>query len=262
LVKGTLMIRRALTVAMVALTLSASRADERALAERPAGEAAPARIQDASRAGSFLAFTQAAALDAQALFAAGAAGYDGARGTAMFEASAEARVWGPIAVRGGAVYTGDRLRPSFGVRVQALSERSPGLDGSVGVFYRPEGLTEPEGELETIVAAGRHLGRTYVVGNLVYGQDPEGRERDGELRLAVLHPATARLVLAVDGRARLAIGSSAARGEPQADALFGPTAALSLGPVALTLQTGASALRRDDHTTFGAFVLGGLATAF
>src|SRR5205085_1684538 len=134
--------------------------------------------------------------------AAAGGGYDGARGSGLFEATAEVRVWGPVAVRGGAVYTGDDkgLRPTFGVRVQALREAAHGLDATVGAFYRPEGLTEPEGEVEAVVAAGTHLGRTYVLGNLVYGQDPEGNERDGEVRLAAMASTAPWLLLGFDGR--------------------------------------------------------------
>src|SRR4051812_38343912 len=127
---------------------------------RPPTSAEPrtAKVERASAAGTFLPLTHAPALGSAAS-AAGAGGYDSARGTALLEAFAEARLWGPIAARAGAVYTsGDqRLRPSVGGRVQLLREGEHGADASVGVFYRPEGLTEPEGELEAVLAGARHL---------------------------------------------------------------------------------------------------------
>jgi hypothetical protein len=226
----------------------------------------PNPVADSAAVGSFLPFTHPAALDTQTAYASGTAGFDSARNTGMYEAAAEVRLWGPLSIRGGAVYarSNQRLRPSFGARVQALRESRNGLDGSLGVFYRPEGLTEAEGELEAVLSAGVHLGATYLVGNLVYGQDPEGRERDGEVRVAALRPVASRLLLGVDGQMRFDLGSSKpGKVEPALDAFFGPAATVLLGPVALLFHAGGSAFRLDGATTsFGAFVLGGVGTAF
>jgi hypothetical protein len=214
--------------------------------------------------GNFLFLSHAAAVGGQAGFASAGGGYDAARSSALFEATAEARVWGPLAVRGGAVYTGNdqRLRPSFGVRLQALREAAHGLDATVGAFYRPEGLTEPEGEVEAVIAAGAHVGRTYVLGNLVYGQDPEGKERDGEVRLGAVAPIASRLLLGLDSRLRFDLGSRAAgRGEPALDLLVGPTATVPLGRVALLLQGGASVVKMTAVEA-GPFVLAGLGSSF
>jgi hypothetical protein len=227
--------------------------------------AAPARVEASAAAGTFLAFTHAASLETQRAYGVGVGGYDSARGTGLFEATAEVRLWGPLALRGGAVYTSgdDRLRPSFGARVQVLRESASGLDASLGVFYRPEGLTEPEGEVEAVLSAGRHLGASYVLGNLVYGQDPEGNERDGEVRLAALHPVAANLLLGLDGRLRFDLGSKARAGkvEPELDALIGPAASWTVGPLALLLHAGGSAYRTTT-TAYGVFVLAGLGSSF
>jgi hypothetical protein len=217
--------------------------------------------------GSFLPFTQPASIDRQRAYALGVSGYDTARHTGTFEAAAEVRLLGPIAVRGGAVYTnGNRvLRPSFGARAQLLHEARQGVDGAVGVFYRPEGLTEPEGEIESVLSVGAHAGRTYFLGNLLYGQDPEGTERDGELRLAALRPVRARFLIGVDGRLRVDLGSDPAKlaqhHEPTMDAMVGPSATALVGPVALSLQGGGSALRLQGSTAFGMFVGVGIGTA-
>jgi hypothetical protein len=224
--------------------------------------------RQSASAGRLLVHTHPAALDGQAALVSALGGYDSARRTGLFEAAAEVRVWGLLSVRGGAVYTsGDgRLRPSFGGRLQLLAESARGLDGAIGVFYRPEGLTEPEGELEAVVSAGRHAGETYLAANLVYGQDPEGNERDGELRLAAVHPLAERLLLGLDGKLRFDLGSDRARqahrGEPRLDAVAGPLLTLFVGPVAILAQAGASAVAFSDRTAFGAFVVSGLAGAF
>jgi hypothetical protein len=214
--------------------------------------------------GSFLAFSQPASLGAQAAYGTGIAGYDSSRKAGLFEAAAEARLWGPVSLRGGAIYIrgAERARPSFGARLQALQESRNGIDGSFGVFYRPEGLTEPEGELEAVISVGGHLGATYLLSNLVYGQDPEGNERDGELRIGALRPVASRLLVGLDGRLRVALGSPSAKHEPTLDALVGPAATALVGPVAFLLQAGGSAVRLDTRATYGMFVLGGIGAAF
>ncbi len=60
------------------------------------------------------------------------------------------------------------------------------MDGAVAVLYKAEGFNEPEGEIELVLSAGKRLGRTMLLANLAYGQDPEARERDGEVRAAAL----------------------------------------------------------------------------
>lgn len=243
-----------------------ARAQEGGIDREGSSTAGDPTAQSASD-GSFLPFTQAASIDRQRAYALGVTGYDSARRSGTFEAAAEVRVWGPIAIRGGAVYTnGDRvLRPSFGGRVQLLHEGRQGVDGAVGVFYRPEGLTEPEGEIESVLSVGGHAGRTYLLGNVLYGQDPEGSERDGELRLAALRPVRARFLVGVDGRLRLDLGSDPAklaqRNEPTMDAMFGPSVTALLGPIALSLQGGGSAVRLRGSTALGTFVGVGIGTA-
>jgi hypothetical protein len=158
------------------------------------------------------------------------------------------------------------MRPSLGARVQLLDERRFGIDAGAAVFYRAEGFTEPEGEIETVFTVGRHLGASYLLANLVYGQDPEGRERDGELRLGLLHPLGTRFLLGVDSRARVDLGSERTRraehGEPTADLLVGPAGTVRIDLFVLCLQGGASAVRTVGQTTWGAFVLAGLGSAF
>jgi hypothetical protein len=225
----------------------------------------PTTTGTSAAAGAFLPFTLSAAIDRQGALGSAVGGYDGGHKAGVFEAAAEVRVFGPVALRGGAVYSGagDRMRPSLGARVQALRESRHGVDGAIGVAYRPEGLSELEGELEAVLSLGAHLGLTYFTGNLAYGQDPEGHERDGELRLAALHPLGGRLLIGGDARLRFDLGSQAAKQEPRLDAVVGPVASVIAGPVALLMQAGASALKLQGRSTsVGALVLGGVGTSF
>jgi hypothetical protein len=211
----------------------------------------------------------APSLPSQAGQVASAGGYDGARASAVMESHAELRLWGPLAVRAG-LSLGDganRARPSVGARLQLLSQRHHGVDGAVGVFYRAEGLTEPEGEVETVVAVGARRGAAAAIVNLAYGQDPEGRERDGEVRAAALWLRSPRLNLGVDARWRFDLGSAPARlaaaREPTYDLDAGPVVAVVVGPVALSAHAGASVLgRMGAPARIGMIALGGVGTAF
>ena len=174
-------------------------------------------------------------------------------------------------MRGGAELsdTVHRLRPSIGARLQLLSQARHGVDGAVAVMYRAEGFNEPEGEIETVLSVGRRMGRTMLIGNVAYGQDPEARERDGELRAAVLVGVGQRadIHIGVDARWRFDLGSETAKlmasREPSYDVDIGPVAALPLGPVALIAHAGVSAFRRvGDSVRVGAVALGGVGASF
>ncbi|HXU81604.1 MAG TPA: hypothetical protein VN914_09415 [Polyangia bacterium] len=223
-----------------------------------------ASLPRSAGSGGLLAFTSGASVEGQRAIGSAFGGYDSTRKSGLFEAAAEARIWKGLSLRGGALYSGssDTLRPSFGARYQFLTEGGQGIDGSLGVFYRPEGLTEPEGEIETVLSAGSHLGQTYLLANLVYGQDPEANERDGEVRIAALHPVGSMVFLGLDGRVRFDLGSKATKLEAKLDAVAGPVATVLVGPVALVAQGGVSALRLKDSTSYGAVVLGGLGSSF
>jgi hypothetical protein len=256
-------IQHALLVAVVAGTPAVAWAQE-ADVERPAAPAA--EISAAVREGLFLPSTLAPRVGAVPALVSAFGGYDGARGAPIASATAEVRLWGPIAIRGGAEYSQARkeARPTIGGRVQLLRQERQGVDGALGVFYRPEGFTEPEGEIETFVSLGRRFDRLAVLGNLVYGQDPEGNERDGELRVASLY-AMGRWTLGVDARLRFAIGaqkSAMAMSEPQLDLLAGPIATVIAGPVALFSELGPSLLKVAGHTSVGVAGLMGIGSVF
>jgi hypothetical protein len=238
--------------------------------DRPApssADATPARATVAS--GGFLSLTQAASLEGRRAAGIAVAGVDSARDSASAEVATEARLGGPVVLRAGVQYGTDsrQTRPSVGLRAQLLSEGRHGVDGAVGAVYKPEGLTEPEGEVEASLAVARHLGSIYAIGNVVYGQDPEGNERDGELRLAALAPVGSHATLGFDGRARIDLGSRQAtlmaHHEATFDLLAGPSASVLVGPVALLVQAGASAVTfHGESMRVGAFGLLGGGAAF
>jgi hypothetical protein len=218
--------------------------------------------------GAFLPLTMHARVGDQGAYLTSTAGYDGGRSSGLVQGTAEVTVWGPIAIRAGAVYAEsvNTLRPTFGAHVQALRQERHGIDASVAVVYKPEGLTEGEGEIETILAFGRRQGRWNLLGNLVYGQDPDLQEADTEMRLAALC-GFGRVQVGIDTRLRLGLKSKPTQDprqrlfEADADVVAGPTGMLVLGPVALIGQVGVSAIKVGGWQT-GAIGLAGFGASF
>jgi hypothetical protein len=171
-------------------------------------------------------------------------GYDGGRKSGVLDFAAELHLWGPITLRGGGVYTsnGNTLKPSVGALVQLFTDAGSGLAGSAGVFYKPEGLTEPEGEIEASFALGLRRERTTLVANLTYGQDGEGTERDGEVRLGGVYRVASRFYVGADSRFRFSLGSAKV-GEPDYDLVAGPLATLVVWDLAVTAQVGVAAVK-------------------
>jgi len=228
-------------------------------------ERAPS-IDVAAQAGLLLPLALTPRVGDVAAIGMGLGGYDSARRTGIATAAVEARIWGPIALRAGAAYSASRdgARPTVGARAQLLQQSAHGVDGALGVFYRPEGFTEPEGEIETFICVGRRWDRLSLIGNLVYGQDPEGNERDGEVRLGALY-GKQRWTFGVDSRMRFAIGaqrSAQAMAEPKFDLLAGPIATVTVGPLALLAEAGPSILRVGGQTSVGVVAMAGIGAVF
>ena len=226
-------------------------------------------LERAMAAGALLPLTLSPAVGAVPATAVGYGGYDGARGSAVAQAFAEVRLSRRLALRGGTEFsdTTHRARPSVGARLQLISQQSQGVDGAVSVFYRAEGFNEAEGEIETVVAIGRRFGRAALFANLAYGQDFEGHERDGELRLAALARVGNRMQVGVDGRWRFDLGSETAKlqasNEPTYDVDAGPVATLSVGPIAVVAHAGASVVRRVGRdAVLGVIGLAGVGASF
>jgi hypothetical protein len=254
----------AIACALVAMpaTLHAQQADADVEREAPA-----APTQRGMDDGVFVPLTLAPEVGSTRAFASAHAGYDGATNSAIIESAAEASLWGPVSLRGGASYSNgtQRMRPSAGGRVQVMRQGRHGIDGSIAIFYKAEGFTEAEGEIESFVSIGRRIGRLSLLGNIVYGQDPEGNERDGELRAAVLHHA-GRFVLGLDTRLRFALGAQRGRAatvEPKVDLAAGPLATVAVGSLALFVEAGPRLIRFADRgTAVGISGIGGVGAAF
>jgi len=217
--------------------------------------------------GAFLPETLSARLGSVPVFAFGSGGYDSSRGGPLIDSAVEVEIWGPFAIRAQTTYSNDtdRMRPSIAGRVQLLRQEKHGIDGALTVFFKTEGFTETEGEIETFASVGRRFEQVSVIGNLVYGQDPEGNERDGEVHAAAFHQS-GRVLVGLDSRVRFAIGTQhghAATTEPKFDLMGGPVATIAAGPIAVFAEVGPSAFQlADNPTKVGVAALGGLGAAY
>lgn len=199
------------------------------------------------------------------------AGYDESHDGATAMASADVRLFGPIGVRAGVTYLSALPRdegawqPHVMVRGQVLRQAAHGLDLTLGAAYRLERFTPDAGMLQASVAVGRRWDRIAAIGNLAYGQDPEGDDREGDVRVAALYEATEALHVGMEGRARFDLFSNdqrrAARSEHELDFAVGPVAALSFGTWALLAQAGLAGARVVD-TKVGALAQAGVGAAF
>jgi hypothetical protein len=226
-------------------------------------------VRGAVESGSFLPLSLTPRVGAVAAQAAGYGGYDSAENAGVMTSFAEARIYGPLALRAGATLNdgGEELGPFVGGRVQLLTEAAQGIDGAAALFYKAEGFDEPEGELELVLSVGKRVGRTLLIGNLAYGQDPEGNERDGELRAAALFRLAPSVHLGVDAQGRFDLGSDREKlrktTEPTYDLDAGPVLTCALGPIAVMAHGGLSVVRRLERSAdVGVVALGGLGTAF
>lgn len=221
----------------------------------------------ATSAGAFLPQTLSAQVGSVPVFAFGSGGYDSTRRGPLVDAAVEAHVWGPFALRVQTAYSNDtaRMRPSVAGRVQLLRQERHGIDGTLTVFYKTEGFTEAEGEIETFASIAHRFRFITLVGNLVYGQDPEGNERDGEVRATAFHQGR-WLMLGLDSRVRFALGTQhgrAATSEPVFDFMGGPVATVAAGPVAIFAQAGPSAFElANSSARVGFAALAGLGAAY
>jgi hypothetical protein len=179
-------------------------------------------------------------------------GYDGAKHSPMWTLSVEARIIGRLVFVAGAGYTAElpntpTLRPQIGFRMQLLDQAGQGIDGAVAVTYRQDMFSTEGGFFQGAIALERRLGKVRLLSNLLYGQDGEGDDHDGEARLAAMFQANRGLLIGLDGRYRHSLDSTDpnrfARERPEYELLAGPTASYTRGSWAVMAETGISTVR-------------------
>jgi len=237
-------------------------------AQEPAGpDARSGGAQDVTR---FLASTQSAAVEPSAAVTAAWGGYDGAARAPVFSVGTEVRVVRRVSLIAGVAYGSTSassigLRPQLGMRVQLLEQSAAGVDASATVMFRQDRFTAEDGLFQGSLAVGRTFGETSTVLNVVYAQDGEGDDHEGELRMAAVRRIHGGLHVGIEGRYMHAIASTdphrAALGTPSMEAKAGPLIAYLLGSWAFFAEVGVCS-RETSHLDNGVTTLGGIATTF
>jgi hypothetical protein len=150
-------------------------------------------------------------------------GYNGGAGRATVSASVEARVIARASVFANVQFGGiyDHGKPAVGAAYQIIDPRKSDYGLRVSGAYKPEGFSEPEGEIEAVVVASRKLGANVVRAMAAYGQDPEGAESDFEVGASYNHRVADRLVVGATTRWRRAIRIKPGKMEPNWDLISG-----------------------------------------
>jgi len=174
----------------------------------------------------------------------GVVSWNGASKTTSVDLNGEVQLFGPVRLVLRVDNVFDKARPGIGAAVQWLDERKHGVSSSAYFSYKAEGFTEPEGELEGLVSFGKQLGAVHGTLNLAYGQDPEGRERDGEAALGLHIEPLHGLFTGVIGRYRDALGSNGDKATGiLRDALGGLSATYVIGSFGVTGTAGVAGIK-------------------
>jgi len=182
---------------------------------------------------------------------------NGASDTTSVDLNGEIQVYGPVRLVLRVDNITHKARPGIGAGVQLLDERKHGVSSSAYFAYKAEGFTEGEGELEALVSFGKQLGAVHGTLNVAYGQDPEGKERDGELALGLHIEPIHGLFTGVVGRFRDALGSNGDKGTGiLRDALGGASATYVIGNFGVTALAGVAGV---ETTTSGSMKTGAAA---
>jgi hypothetical protein len=218
----------------------------------------------------FLPTTTSAVVGSAAAVTNAWGGYDGAARAPTFSVGTELRLFRRVSLVGGVAYgnavaADAGLRPQLGARVQLFGQAASGVDASVGFLFRQDRFAAEAGLFQGSLALGRSFGKTATVVNVVYGQDGEGDDHEGEVRLAALRHVHGGLHVGVEGRYMHSLDSTdphrAMNGTPSMEALAAPMVAYTAGTWAFIAEAGVAS-RQTAHLDSGLLALGGIGTTF
>jgi hypothetical protein len=189
-----------------------------------------------------------------------AVSYNGASDDTRLDLNGEVQVIGPLRLVLRVDNVTDKARPGIGAALQFLDEAKHGAAASAYFTYKAEGFTEAEGELELLVSLGKQLGPARGTFNVAYGQDPEAKERDGEIALGLHVEPIRGLFAGVIGRYRDALGSDGDKGTGVIrDVLGGASATYAVGRFGVTAQAGFTGVETATSGSMATGVAGALA---
>lgn len=199
----------------------------------------------------------------------GWSGYNGATDTPVFTSTAEVWIVPRVSLVAGLGTTTQpgpvSERAQGGARVLILDQQHHGVNAGVGFMYRKDRFTNEDGMLEWSAMVSRRFGATLAVANIIYAQDGEGDDREGEIRVVGVHDLGSGLHLGLDNRVRESLGSSdphrAQHSNPTLEFNAGPLLAYTIGRWSLMTEAGVSGQKVDRLHT-GMLILGGLGASF
>jgi hypothetical protein len=175
-------------------------------------------------------------------------GWGGAHAQAIGAISAEGLLLGRLTIRAGVDYDAGKTRPSAGASYVLYSPEDHPVGVLVGLAYKPEGLTEPEGEVEGTVALSHKLGNALASASITYGQDADFNTHDGEIALAAVQPLSKSVALGGVTRARHGLGSATDLGA-RWDGLAGALARMQVDDYTVTAVVGSEIIGVDPGGT-------------
>ena len=164
-------------------------------------------------------------------------GWGGAHAQAIGAMSAEGLIGGRLTIRAGVDYDAGRSRPSASASYVLTDASTHAVGVLIGVAYKPEGLTEPDGEMEATIAAAHMIGASRLSASVTYGQDADFKEHDGEVALADVTPIAKRIAVGGLTRYRNGLGSATDLGA-RWDGLAGGLARVQIDQYVLTFVGG------------------------
>ena len=170
-------------------------------------------------------------------------GWNGGDRRAVVAAAIEATVLPGLSVLANATYGGisDHARPAIGVAYQLLDPRGGNIGARLSLSYKPEGFTEPDGEIESVLVLSRPIPNGVLRGMVAYGQDPDRHEADAEGGASLVQRITPDVV--VGGTFRYRRGLVLKPGEPSWDLVGGAIGAVAFGRSRLELLLGADSVK-------------------
>jgi len=202
--------------------------------------------RESQRSGAFLPWTLGPSVSSQRALGFVTGGYDAAWSRGLFEAGAEAVVWGPIALRAGGSYVEaqERVRPWFGAHAQLLRQQRHGVDGALAVQYRAGGFNLVPA-LESSLALGRHGERSGLFLQATYGVGLQDGERYVDVRVAATRSLGEHALVGVEGRSQVDLEREwpEPAGEPAYDLRVGPFVSYAAGAYVFTGQAGMGAVK-------------------
>ncbi len=172
------------------------------------------------------------------------AGYDGALKRAQATALVEVTLYEGLSTFAAVTYgqeTAGTTRPAIGLAYQITDPHTAPVALRISGAYKPEGFSEPEGELETVLVAAHLFDRNVARVFVAYGRDPEGRESDVEVGAGYLQRVGDNLVVGASTRYRYALALKDPTG-PRWDAIGGAVGDVELAHWRIELLLGAGAV--------------------